>query len=96
MNLAPTEKPPPSHPGGCSRGVVELVVLPGSSGDTRSPGPLARTQLDQSDLSWINGIFRDPQGHGTPNNGKRDPYYSHDWSGINSTFLKESSRSERG
>ena len=23
------------------------------------------------------GIFRDPQGHGTPENGKRDPYYSH-------------------
>ena len=26
----------------------------------------------------INGILdRDPQGHGTPENGKRDPYYSH-------------------
>ena len=27
--------------------------------------------------SWFNGIFRDPQGHGTPENGKRDPYDSH-------------------
>ena len=25
----------------------------------------------------VKGIFRDLQGHGTPENGKWDPYYSH-------------------
>ena len=29
------------------------------------------------DFQIINWIFRDLQGHGTPENGKWDPYYSH-------------------
>ena len=28
-------------------------------------------------MGYIKGNFRDPQGHGTPENGKRDPYHSH-------------------
>ena len=28
-------------------------------------------------IDILSGIFKDHQGHGTPENGKRDPYYSH-------------------